>query len=120
MSKEHDARFAEDWINAWNAHDLNRILSHYADDIAFTSPFVVKLLGISSGSITGKDQLRDYFAKGLAAYPDLQFTLLDVFEGVDSVILHYQSVKNLRAAEMMLFDKRAKIIRVIAHYLEDI
>ena len=23
--------FANDWIAAWNAHDLDRVLSHYAD-----------------------------------------------------------------------------------------
>jgi ketosteroid isomerase-like protein len=34
---EGDA-FAEDWIAAWNAHDLDRVLSHYADDIVFLSP----------------------------------------------------------------------------------
>jgi hypothetical protein len=26
--------FAEVWVAAWNAHDLGRILSHYADDCA--------------------------------------------------------------------------------------
>ena len=118
MTKDHLIHFAADWINAWNAHDLDWILSHYADEIEFTSPFVVKLLGISSGTITGKEQLRDYFSKGLSAYPELHFVLLNVFTGAQSVVLDYRSVKNLRASETMLFDDREKIVRVIAHYVE--
>ena len=28
-----DARtFAEEWVAAWNAHDLERILAHYSDE----------------------------------------------------------------------------------------
>jgi ketosteroid isomerase-like protein len=37
-------QLALDWIEGWNRHDLDAILSHYADDVEFTSPFVVKLL----------------------------------------------------------------------------
>ena len=36
---EADA-LAEHWIAAWNNHDLERILSHYAEDVVFSSPFV--------------------------------------------------------------------------------
>jgi predicted HD phosphohydrolase len=25
-------RFAEDWVAAWNSHDLGRILEHYEED----------------------------------------------------------------------------------------
>lgn len=24
-------QFSREWIDAWNAHDLDRVLSHYAD-----------------------------------------------------------------------------------------
>ena len=29
--------FAADWIESWNAHDMNRILSHYTDDFEMSS-----------------------------------------------------------------------------------
>lgn len=44
-------------------------------DAAATVPFIVKLLGNPDGTIKGIEVLRDYFAKGLAAYPNLEFTL---------------------------------------------
>lgn len=31
--------------DAWNAHDPDRFLAHYADDVGFHSPFVVALTG---------------------------------------------------------------------------
>jgi hypothetical protein len=30
LTNEFANHFAEDWIAAWNAHDLQRILAHYA------------------------------------------------------------------------------------------
>ena len=108
--------FAKEWVEAWNSRHIDAILSHYADNIQFTSPFIVRLMNEPSGTITGKDKLKPYFEKGLAAYPDLHFQLIGVLEGVDSVTLYYKSVKNLMAAEVMFFDGEGKISRVVAHY----
>jgi ketosteroid isomerase-like protein len=43
-SKEAQA-FADEWIAAWNSHDLERVLSHYAPEIVFLSPIAQKLVG---------------------------------------------------------------------------
>lgn len=109
-------RFAREWIEAWNRHDLDAILAHYAEDVVFTSPFAVKLLGVPDGVVKGVPALRAYFQRGLAAYPDLRFTLQQVAVGVDSVTLIYQSVNGLLAAETMELDGRRKVVRVLAHY----
>jgi len=109
-------RFAREWIEAWNRHDLDAILAHYAEDVVFTSPFAVKLLGVPDGIVKGLPALRTYFQRGLAAYPDLRFTLQHVAVGVDSLTLIYQSVKGLLAAETMVLDDRRKVVRVLAHY----
>jgi ketosteroid isomerase-like protein len=29
ITKEFAQHFAEDWVASWNAHDLDRVLSHY-------------------------------------------------------------------------------------------
>jgi len=47
-------------------------MPHYPDDAELTSPITVNLLGDESGVVTGKDALRAYFEKGLAAFPGLQ------------------------------------------------
>jgi hypothetical protein len=117
MMNEQEARqFAGEWVRAWNAHDLEQILTHYAQEVQFTSPFIVKLLGQPSGTIVGKDDLRVYFEKGLDAYPELQFELINVLVGVDSVTLYYRSVRSMLAAEVMVFDDSGKVTRATAHY----
>lgn len=109
-------QFARDWLEAWNRHDLEGILAHYAEDVEFTSPFVAKLTGEAQGTLRGRTALRQYFAKGLTAFPDLKFELQQVLVGVDSVTLLYRSVNNLLAAETMTLNERNQIVRVQAHY----
>jgi ketosteroid isomerase-like protein len=47
-------RFANEWIAAWNSHDLERILEHYEDDFEMSSPIIAALAGESSGKLRGK------------------------------------------------------------------
>ena len=117
MITEKDAReFAQSWIAAWNAHDLDAILSHYGPNVMLTSPSAVKILKNESGTIQGKAALGDYFARGLAAYPDLSFELLDVLWGLSSVVLYYVNQKGTKTGEFMEFDTDRKIVRVVANY----
>ncbi|WP_405484522.1 nuclear transport factor 2 family protein [Streptomyces sp. NBC_00009] len=64
--------FVDSWVTAWNAHDLDALLSHFADDVTFRSPVAAQLLG-NDGVMRGKDALRAYWAEGLRRIPDLQF-----------------------------------------------
>jgi len=110
--------FAREWIEAWNHHNLEAILSHYDDDVEFASPFVAKLIGEPSGNIRGKVDLRGFFRKGLAVYPDLHFELLYILTGVNSVALVYRSVNKMLAVEVMQLNVYYKATKVIAHYSE--
>ena len=65
--------FAKDWIDAWNSHSLERILSHYTDDFEMSSPLIVERMQEPSGVLRGKAAVRDYWAKGLAVVPPIKF-----------------------------------------------
>ena len=93
--------FAQDWQAAWNSHDLDRILAHYADDIVFRSRKAQALVG--TGELRGKPVLRDYWAKALAGQPNLRFRVLDVFEGHHMLVITYLNHKDIRAAETLMF-----------------
>ena len=63
-----DARnLAASWYRAWNAHDLDAVMAHWAPDAVFTSPYVAQLMGEPSGTVSGHDELRRYSAIGLEA-----------------------------------------------------
>ena len=116
MDDERAAEFAEGWYEAWNAHDLEAILEHYAEDVEMASPLVAALAGRDDGRIVGKVALRDYFAAGLERYPDLRFEPLGLFAGVESLVLHYVSVGGRPAAETVFLDEHDRITRYSAHY----
>jgi hypothetical protein len=107
--------FAREWIEAWNAHDLDRILSHYRHDVRFVSPFALRF-GARRGELRGRSALRDYFERGLAGYPALHFEPIAAFGGIGSIALHYRSVEDRHAIEVMELDARGQVRRAAAHY----
>jgi hypothetical protein len=117
MFSEGDARkFAQSWVQAWNSHDLDAVMSHYGLEVVLTSPTAARLLGDASGRVIGKDAVRQYFERGLEAYPELRFELLDVMWGISSVVLYYVNQKGTKTAEFMEFDMAGKVVRVVANY----
>lgn len=108
-------RFASDWIESWNSHDLDRILSHYSDRFVMSSPFIVQIAGEPSGTLTGKDAVRAYWAKALQLIPDLRFELLSTLIGVNSIALYYKGARGL-AIEVFHFGPDQKVLKACAHY----
>jgi len=116
MTKDEALNLANDWVTAWNRHDLDLIMMHYDDAIELTSPVAAQLLGISDGKVVGKANLRAYFQRGLETYPELHFRLEDVLWGVNSVLLYYTNQKGTRTAEFMELSAIGKVARVVANY----
>jgi ketosteroid isomerase-like protein len=116
VTKDEAWKLANDWVAAWNAHDLERIMSHYEDAVELTSPVAAQLLNTVGGKVLGKANLRAYFQRGLEAYPELQFHLEDVLWGINSVVLYYTNQKGARSAEFMELSSSGKVARVVAHY----
>ena len=119
MNDRQANSLARAWIEAWNRHDLDAIVHHYATDVEFTSPFVPALSGEPSGTIHGRDPIRAYFRKGLDAYPNLHFELIRTLTGVDSLLLYYRSVNGLLAGEMMTVNGAGQIRTVRVHYVKE-
>ena len=109
-------KFAKEWIESWNSHDLTAILKHYSDDIEITTPMIKMAIGIENGSLKGKALVADYWGKALAKIPDLRFELIEVTTGVDSIALYYKSVMNKMAIEVMFFNEHGLVNKMIAHY----
>jgi len=116
MTEADAQRFALEWVESWNSHDLERILSHYSEDVEVTSPLIETVLGPGRVSVRGKKALRAYSGLALERYPDLHFVLFRAYAGPNSLVLHYQSVQGLVGAECMEFNGDGAVRRVLAHY----
>jgi len=110
------SEFATDWIEAWNAHDITRVLVHYTDDIVFYSPIAAQVVPGSGGVVRGKDALRAYWSKALERNTDLHFKLLETTVGVGSICLIYKNHRGMTAAEVMRFGEDGLIFEAYAHY----
>jgi len=116
MDLERANEFAKDWIEAWNDHDLERIISHYEKSLEFKSPIILERYPDSSGIILHRDKLREYFAIGLEKNPDLRFHLLEILTGTDSLVLYYENARGGKTAELFEFNERGKVVRSISCY----
>lgn len=116
VTRDGALKLANEWVAAWNAHDLDLIMAHYDDSIELTSPVAAQLRGTPDGKVIGKTSLRAYFQRGLETYPELRFRLEDVFCGVASVVLLYANQKGTRSAEFMEISATGKVSRVVANY----
>jgi ketosteroid isomerase-like protein len=61
LTQEEIRNLAEEWISAWNAQDLDAIMSHYHEAVELTSPVAAQLLGIPGGKVSGKANVSAYF-----------------------------------------------------------
>lgn len=66
-----DARaFADDWAAAWNALDVEGVLSHFDENVSFTSPTALAVMGVAT--VRGKQALREYWNKAVARVGSLR------------------------------------------------
>jgi hypothetical protein len=116
LTEAEARRIATEVIEAWNSHDLERILAHYDDDIELVSPVAAARFDDPSGEVRGKAALRHYFALGLEASPNLHFELVDVMWGISSVVLYYKNQRGTMTGEVLEMAPTGRVKRVLANY----
>jgi ketosteroid isomerase-like protein len=114
MSNDKAGEFATAWIEAWNAHDMDRILAHYAEDVTFSSPRAELIVG--EGRLSGKAALEAYWRKALGRQPELRFELDEVRVGYRCLTILYRNHRQQRAAETFEFDESGQVTRSCACY----
>jgi len=82
--------FAGQWINAWDARDVEAVRTLYAEDALFTSPTAQRVVPESGGTVQGKQALRSYWTQALEGSRALHFELVGGHHGVDGIVLHYR------------------------------
>lgn len=116
IDTDYAQRFARDWVRAWNDHDLEAILSHYADSIVFHSPRIHAVTGTDADSVAGIPALRAYWEKALGLSRDLYFEIDQVFASSDAVTIVYTNHRQQNVAETFVFDAAGKVQTSVAAY----
>ena len=95
--------YAEQWVQAWNAHDIDAVLSHFHDDVVFTSPVAARVLPETGGVVRGKPALRDYWMRALKTLPDLHFDVVGVYRGESTLVINYRNERGGLVNEVLIF-----------------
>jgi hypothetical protein len=119
ITKQWADSFARDWIKAWNAHDLARVLSHYTDDFEMSSPFIAEFTEEASGTLVGKGRISAYWQLALQKIPNLRFDLQSVLVGASSIVIYYRTSFGRRTAEVLFVNRDGLVYRAAAHYVDD-
>ena len=104
MTTPDAASFADGWVRAWNAHDVEAVLAHFHDDVVFSSPVAARVLPETGGVVRGKAALREYWVTALATLPDLHFDLIDTYRGESLLVINYRNQTGGLVNEVHIFD----------------
>lgn len=102
--------FAATWIADWNAHDVEKILSHYALDVVFHSPRVAHFTKGALTRFEGREQLRPYFTFAFQWRPNLHFDLLSECQDAKGLALIYRDETGATAVEVMDLNAAGQVV----------
>lgn len=104
MPTPDPAVFANAWVQAWNAHDVEAVLAHFHDDVVFSSPVAACVMPESGGVVRGKAALREYWLTALRMLPGLHFDVVGVYRGEALLVINYRNERGGLVNEVLLFD----------------
>jgi ketosteroid isomerase-like protein len=116
LTRDFADTFANDWLSAWNERDIDRILSHYADDVVFHSPRIALVMGNDAMSVHGKKALQTYWTGALSRARQLFFTVDDILVSSDAVTILYTNHREEKVAETFVFNADGEVSLSIAAY----
>lgn len=113
MTREQARAFADDWAAAWNELAVERVLSHFDEDVSFTSPTALAVVGVAT--VRGKQALREYWNAAVARVGSLHFTVDRVLwdAGTRELAIIYESEsggRRKRVSENLTFGVDGRIV----------
>ena len=113
MKREEARAFASRWADSWNQRDVEAVLAHFHDDVTFTSPTALAVVG--SAKVQGKPALRDYWNTALKRIASLRFSLDRVAWDPDSrelAIVYTATIdgNSRRVSENLTFDAAGRVV----------
>ena len=117
MSAEKNLSIAHLWFEAFNAHNLEKLLSLYDDEAQHFSPKLKILHPETNGLVTGKEALRTWWKEAFDRLPSLHYKITSLTSNSDRVFFEYiRTVENeddmLMAEVLEIYEGRITASRV--------
>lgn len=95
MNPEKNLSIAHLWFEAFNNHNLEKLISLYEDDAQHFSPKLKIRHPETKGFITGKEALRTWWQDSFNQLPTLHYKVTSLTSNSDRVFMEYvRSVEN--------------------------
>jgi hypothetical protein len=88
------------WFDAFNAHDLEKLLSLYDDDAEHFSPKLKIRQPETNGLVKGKQALREWWQDAFDRLPGLQYQVTSLTANNERIFMEY--VRKVSGEETML------------------
>lgn len=89
MSAEKNLSIAHLWFEAFNAHNLEKLLSLYDDEAQHFSPKLKIRHPETNGLVIGKDALRSWWQDAFDRLPSLHYKVTSLTANSDRVFMEY-------------------------------
>lgn len=104
-TQKNNASVAEQWLQAFNDHHLENLLSLYDGNAEHFSPKLKTRLPETQGLIKGKEALRTWWKDAFERIPDLQYIKRTITANSDRVFMEYirkaQGDEDMNVAEVL-------------------
>ena len=105
MDPELLKTIARNWLDAFNRHDIEKILELYDDQAEHYSPKLKLQSPETNGLIRGKDAMRAWWKDSFNRFPTLQYQVIQLTPFENRVFMEYvrkaKGDEDLRVGEML-------------------
>lgn len=113
MTSQQNLSIAHSWFEAFNTHNLDKLLSLYDDDAEHYSPKLKVHHPETNGLVTGKAELHNWWKEAFEKLPTLHYKVTSLTADSDRVFMEYlrtvQGENTIQVAEVLDI-KEGKII----------
>jgi limonene-1,2-epoxide hydrolase len=89
MTTQKNLSIAHAWFEAFNAHNLDKLLSLYDDEASHFSPKLKIKHPETNGLVTGKNALRTWWQESFEQLPTLNYKVTSLTANDDRVFMEY-------------------------------
>jgi len=119
MSAENNKKIALKWFEAFNEHDLEKLLSLYNDNAEHFSPKLKIRKPETQGLIKGKAALHEWWQDAFDRLPTLKYEVLKLTADNEQVFMEYirhvQNEEDLRVGEVLQINNGSIVFSRVYH-----
>ncbi len=119
MVTQKNLSIAHAWFEAFNSHNLEKLLSLYDEDAEHFSPKLKIRHPETNGLVTGKDALREWWKDSFNRLPSLQYKVTSLTANSDRVFMEYLRLvdheENILVAEVLEIKEGAIVASRVYH-----